>query len=452
MTRPDSVAKPWVVSLSGLLTAIVIAVWMRPPIPGYSFGKAVVAASLWTLTTVLAGTLGFCAAEGVVAGRPTWPPLRLVVGSAATWALIPAILICWLRGSGWAAAMSVVAGATMAAGSWSMTLHAEAVEDWERWAEGPLFADLPAPDSGQPQAFAIAVCVELAIVLVSRGAVFLATALMGIAGFLFVWKRLATLNAKARDGMARPAARASAAAVLALLILIPLLLARFARTTGAVETRAQAAVRTRAEGENGTAADPYQGIVLFTVQEKKKELPPLPVRRDLLRTGMAKPLVIPFDGSYWYFQAPEHGPGIHPHLAHGDPVAVSIYSTGWVPLAMQAHQTLAQPVDLRPAGALQVTVRNGDNRMGRIDMGVLLTDSTAPGKPSMYLGTEPILSTEADHFAFKSNPVTDVIRYAIPERRAIGKFDGITVLFFPDATRATLGARVGIQQFELMPR
>lgn len=119
---------------------------------------------------------------------------------------------------------------------------------------------------------------------------------------------------------------------------------------------------------------------------------------------------------------------------------------------MQAHQTLAQRVDLRPDGALQVTVRNGDNRMGRIDMGVLLTDSTAPGKPSMYLGTQPILSTEPDHFAFKSSPVTDVMRYAIPERRAIGKFDGITVLFFPDATRATVGARIGIQQFELMPR
>ncbi len=452
MTRPDSVAKPWVVSLSGLLMAIATAIWMRPPMFGLSFGKAVAAASLWTLTTVLAGALGFCAAEGVVAGRPTRPPMRLLVGSAATWALIPPILICWLRGSGWAAAMSVVAGATMAAGLWTMTPRAEPFEDWERWDEGPLFADLPAPDSGRPQAFAIAVCMELAIVLANRDAVFLATALMGIAGFLFVWKRLATLNAKAGDGMARPAARASAAAVLALLILIPLLLARFAQMKGGVETRAQAATRTRAEGETGTAADPYQGIVLFTVQEKKKELPPLPMQRDLLRAGRAKPLVIPFDGSYWYFQAPQHGPGAHPHLAHGDPVAVNIYSTGWIPLAMQAHQTLAQPVDLRPAGALQVTVRNGDNRMGSIDMGVLLTDSTTPGKPSLYLGTQPIASTEPDHFAFKSSAVTDVIRYAIPGRRVIGKFDGITVLFFPDATRATLGARIGIQQFELMPR
>jgi hypothetical protein len=119
---------------------------------------------------------------------------------------------------------------------------------------------------------------------------------------------------------------------------------------------------------------------------------------------------------------------------------------------MEAHQTLAQPVDLRSVGAMEVTVRNGDNRRGRIDMGVLLTDSTTPGKPSMYLGTGPIVSTEADHFTFKANPVSEEVRFAIPERRGIRKFDEVTVLFFPEGERATLGARVGIEQFELTPR
>jgi hypothetical protein len=44
------------------------------------------------------------------------------------------------------------------------------------------------------------------------------------------------------------------------------------------------------------------------------------------------------------------------------------------------------------------------------------------------------------------------VRFAIPERRGIRKFDEVTVLFFPEGERATLGARVGIEQFELMPR
>ena len=176
------------------------------------------------------------------------------------------------------------------------------------------------------------------------------------------------------------------------------------------------------------------------------------MERDLLRTGTKKPLVIRFDGSYWYYQVAQHGPGLHPHMAHGDPVAVSIYSTGWVPLAMEGHQTLTRPVDLHSVGAMQVTVRNGDNRRGRIDMGVLLTDSTTPGKPSMYLGTEPMVTTEADHFALKVRPVSEEVRFAIPERREIRKFDEITVLFFPDAARSTLGARVGIEEFELEPK
>ena len=360
------------------------------------------------------------------------------------------MLLLWWHGSGWAAALSAVGGAAMAACLWGMAPKVEGADAWEEWAEGPRFADLPAPDSGRSQALAIAVCVELAAVLVNRGEVFLATALAGVAAFLFVWKRLASFDAKAREGFTEPMVRASAAFVLAMLILIPLLLARFVRMNGGVETRAQAA--TRPDADKGDPADPYRGIVLFTVQDKSKELPPVPMERDLLRTGTKKPLVIRFDGSYWYFQAPQHGPGIHPHLAHGDPVAVSIYSTGWVPLAMQAHQTLAEAVDLRSVGAMQVAVRNGDNRRGRIDMGLLLTDSTAPGKPSMYLGTEPIVSTEPDRFTFKAHPVSEEVRFAIPQRRGIRTFDEVTVLFFPDGDRMTLGARVGIEQFELMPR
>ena len=452
MRSADTPAKAWRVYLSGSLAAIIVMVCTRPPAVGWSFGKAFVAATLWMAFTVLAGAAGLGVGETVIEGRLAFPQMSFAVGAAATWLLLPPVLLCWVRGSEWAAAMSAVAGAAIAACLWRPTPNTER----EPWIEGPRFADLPAPETGRPQALAIAVCAELAVVLANRGDLFLATALAGMAGFLFVWKRLASMNAKGRDGLGRTTAGASAAALVAMLILIPLLLVRFIRMNDGVETRAQAAVRADAEKragtEKGAGADAYRGIVLFTVQEKKKELPPLPMERDPLRTGMAKPLVIRFDGSYWYFQAPEHGPGLHPHLAHGDPVAVNIYSAGWVPLAMQAHQTLAEPVDLRAVGTMQVTVRNGDNRRGRIDMGVLLTDSTAAGKPSMYLGTEPMVSTETDHFALKANPVSEEVRFAIPVQRGIRKFDDVTVFFYPDAERSTLGARVGIEQFELEPK
>lgn len=457
MTPADTPAKGWTACLSGLTGATAAAVWMRPYGAGHSFAKALIVAAVWVVATILAGACGLCIAESLLVKRPALPGRKLVAGAAATWVLIPPILLCWLRGSGWAAAMSAVAGAAMAVSLWGIAKpSADFFDEANSEAEGPHFAALPAPDSGRPQALAIAVCVELAIVLANRGALFVATALTAIAGFLLLWRRLASLDAKTRDGIAAPAARATAAAFLALLILIPLLLARFASMEGSAETTAQAAAHSQTDAEKGNAgdaySDAYRGIILFTLQEKKKELPPLPVQRDLLRIGRAKPLVIPFDGAYWYFQAPRQSPGVHPHLAHGDPVAANIYSTGWVPLAMQAHQTLPEAVDLRSCGALQVMVRNGDNRRGLIDMGVLLTDSTLPGKPSMYLGTKPLVSTDPAHFALKINPVSEEVKFAIPDRRTIRRFDDITVFFFPAEERATLGARVGIQQFELIPR
>jgi hypothetical protein len=441
--------------LSGLVMAAAVAVWMRPPQAGLSFGKAVVLAAVWAIATVLAGTLGLGVAESVAEGRPAWPAARNVVGAAAAWVLIPPILLCWQRGSGWAVGLGACSAAALAVCIRGMiaTENAEAHEPME---PGPRFADLPAPDSGRPQALAVAVCVELAVVLLSRQELFWATALMGIGSFLFVWKRLWSMRVKPDERMARPAGRAVVATALAMLILIPLLL-RFGRGHGGMVETAQAASRSRADadrenGNKGDANDAYRGIVLFTVTNKEKELPPLPLRRDLLRAGVARRLIIPFDGAYWYFQAPRMGPGLHPHLAHGDPVAASIFSTGWIPLAMQAHQTLAQPVELGCCGEMQVTVRNGDNRRGRIDVGVLLTDSTVAGRPTMDLGIKPIVSTEAENFSIKVNPVHEDLTFAVPARRGIRKFDEITVFFFPDGERSTLGARVGIEQFELMPR
>lgn len=457
MTPADTPAKVWTVYLSGLVAATVAAAWMHPYGTGHPFAKAATIATVWLVATILSGVCGLCIAESLLARRLALPEKRLVAGAAATWVLIPPILLCWLRGSGWAAAMSAAAGAAMAMCLWRIaTPTTDPFDESDVTDEGPTFAVLPAPDSGRSQALVIAVCVELAIVLANRGAVFVATALTAIAGYLLVWKRLVSLNAKTRDDAARPAARASLALVLSMLILVPLLLARVVRMEGSAVTAAQAAARSQPDADKGDAANPsqdaYRGIILFTVQEKKKELPPLPIERDLLRAGIAKPLVIPFNGSYWYFQASRQGPGLHPHLAHGDPVAANIYSTGWVPLAMQAHQTLAEAVDLRSCGAMQITVRNGDNRRGQIEMGMLLTDSTLPGKPSMYLGIQPLVSTLPNHFALKINPVNEEVKFTIPERRAIRKFDDITVFFFPDEQRVTLGARVGIQQFELMPR
>ncbi|MGA8107979.1 MAG: hypothetical protein WB974_01005, partial [Acidobacteriaceae bacterium] len=361
----------------------------------------------------------------------------------------------WLlaaRESPWTLAFAAGVAAVLAVCLRGM-IPAEPIED-EPIGTGPLFAELPAPDSGRSLAFAIAVCLECATVLALRRQVLPASLLAALGSFVFVWKHLTSLMRARRQTMTRPAIRSAAAAVLALLVVVPLLLVSLARwgpVSADGDAVAQAADRQRDAGDRDSVRDAYRGIILLTVPKKDLELT-TPLAQSLPQSGRRKPLLIPFDGAYWYLQAPHQGPGPHAHVAHGDPVKVSIYSTGWIPLAMQAHQTLPRPVELRGCAAMQVTVRNGDNRPGQIEMGVLLTDSTSPGKPSFFLGMQPILSTQPSHFAFKAEPVEEDLTFAIPSHAALRQFDEITVFFFPSTERMTLGARVGIDQFAMEPR
>lgn len=315
-------------------------------------------------------------AESIAERRPAWPKARHLLAGVAAWALIPPMLLCWIHGLRAALIVGALVGAAMAV---CLRGLAPPRTNGEADSEPGLFALLPPSDSGWGQSFAIAVCVELALVLANRGAIFLATVLAAAGAFLLAWKRYASLLAVPRGGVERPAGRAAMATVLALLILIPMLLVRFV-PPNAVETTAEAAAQPHPEAE-GESNDSYRGILLFTVKEKAKELPPVPLDRSLLPAERMKRMVIPFDGAYWYFQAPRGGIGMHPHIAQGDPVAQSIYSTGWIPLSMQAHQTLVQPVDLRSCTAIAVTVKNGDNRPGRVDMGVVLTDTAVTVNP-----------------------------------------------------------------------
>ncbi len=63
-----------------------------------------------------------------------------------------------------------------------------------------------------------------------------------------------------------------------------------------------------------------------------------------------------------------------------------------------------------------------------------------------------MLSSEGTALETRSSAVEEDLRFTIPEHPAVRKFDTITVLFLPSEARETMGARVGIRQFELLPR
>jgi hypothetical protein len=430
--------------LAGLLAAIVIAFLLRPPIASrLSFTRSVLAAAGWIAVTALAGTAGMVLGRIAVRRRAAWAVSRPALAAAAGWILIPPLLLLSWRGSDWTLLYAGCAAAALALALRELHPAPDADSASLEETRAMPFAQLPPPDSKPRQSFLISAFLQGAIVCLFRRSLFMAAVLAALASFLFAWK-----VASAGGGRCRPAARTAIAALLALFILIPLLVRPVQMVAaGGGDTSQAKSARPR------DSADDYawQGIILFTVPQKEVVLPPAP-QQNPLRPGSARPLIIPFDGSYWYFQAPRHGPGLHAHIAQGDPVALSIYSTDWIPLAMQAHQTLPRPVDLTCCNRLDLTLRNGDNRAGEISVGMLLTDSTLPGKPSVYLAVKPIVSTEPDHFSVKSSPVEEDVTFTMPPHPPITNFDEITVLFFPAVERSTLGARVGIRQFELLPR
>ena len=52
----------------------------------------------------------------------------------------------------------------------------------------------------------------------------------------------------------------------------------------------------------------------------------------------------------------------------------------------------------------------------------------------------------------KISPVDEVLRFAVPSRAAIRKFDQITVVYLPGVEHWQVGAKVAIEQFQLLPR
>lgn len=212
----------WAVVLAGLLGAGAVAGRMQPE--GHlSANKVLAIATLWVMVTAAAGT-GAMGVASVFLRRKRGRRFRVeMLEATAAWVLLPPLFLLAGRDSAWAMALAAGAAGVMAAclrGMIPVTPVAE--QAWQ--PAGPQFAELPAPDSGRGQAWAVAICVECAVLLAARRQLLPATLLMGVGAGLFVWKQLTSLVRARGETMARPAARSVATAVLALLVVVPLLL------------------------------------------------------------------------------------------------------------------------------------------------------------------------------------------------------------------------------------
>jgi hypothetical protein len=83
---------------------------------------------------------------------------------------------------------------------------------------------------------------------------------------------------------------------------------------------------------------------------------------------------------------------------------------------------------------------------------LLLTDGTSTHERTLYLGEQPIISTEPGHFSFKTSPVVETLSFAVPASGDIRKFNEITVLVLPDVEHTFIAPKIAILQFRLLPR
>lgn len=104
---------------------------------------------------------------------------------------------------------------------------------------------------------------------------------------------------------------------------------------------------------------------------------PLPSFNDMQLSSLrSKPVIIPFDGAYWYFKQPDQRPKGDAPTVRDDPLSKNIRPTNMRPLSMEAHQNLNMSIKVDCCRTLRLAIRNADHEPGAIFVEVLLRDRT----------------------------------------------------------------------------
>ena len=179
---------------------------------------------------------------------------------------------------------------------------------------------------------------------------------------------------------------------------------------------------------------------------------PIIANSPLTAHGAATPLVIPFDGVYWFFKAPDVHPPRSSRQAHGSPEMLNIHSTDRRPLSMEAHDNLGSLIDLNCCSKIQIAIRNADPYSETISLELILIDSSLPGKPSQSLGRVTVKSKRTRNLYEEESSTRETLNFVIPANPAIRRFDEVKIVFRLDAFRADDGAKIAIDHLVLVPR
>lgn len=452
----------WLVA-AGLINALIASILLCHVPAAYapSLEGLLLRALCYVVLAALAGVAGarFYWNRSTSTFR-THPPVPFTVFAltcATGWVWVPAAVLLSRQNSAASPVIATLAAALLAIGLRRVIPSGAASQD-ENPREFELFEQTLRSAPLETHAYFITLCLYAGAYSIENRDNLLAAAWLASGAFLFTWKRTLAPSRIASAQQLRTRARSRLiriASVAVVVTMIALLFGVASRARGGSD--AMAATTSQPDRKTaGQSAAPeiwgYQSIILWPPPQKDRIEAPLPANPLVLAPGSGRPLIIHFDGPYWYFQYPNQHPGPHAHQAHGIPTALDIRANNALPLTMEADQTLTTPIPLARCREIQLEIQNRDNHPGAISIAMILTDSSAPGKPSLSLGEQPVITSEPGHFNIKSAPVTETLRFAVPAHARIRKFNEITVLFLPEMEHVDLGMKIAIDNFALLPR
>jgi hypothetical protein len=202
-------------------------------------------------------------------------------------------------------------------------------------------------------------------------------------------------------------------------------------------------------GSKPAVSSHYSGVILTLPPKPHPPIqPPTVSDRTNFSIALRKPVIIPFDGAYWYFKQPDTRPRPDARIQKGDPLQANVRSTDHHALAMEAHQSLPTPLSGDCCQAMRIELINGDDRPGLIRIELMLRDTSAGS--SLLLGSIAIPSSQG-YIPLNRPPVPESLRFPMPAVAHGKKFDEITVIVKPSSERALGGSKIAIQNFVLVP-
>jgi hypothetical protein len=71
---------------------------------------------------------------------------------------------------------------------------------------------------------------------------------------------------------------------------------------------------------------------------------------------------------------------------------------------------------------------------------------------ALYLGEQPIVSTQPRRFSIKTEPVFETLRFAVPANPKLSDFSQITLMVMPDIEHLYIAPKIAIQEISIFPR